>query len=175
MSDSFDPTLPDDKELLKMVVASAHVIAACVHELRRRQFDMNNNDNYFMACALVKKFYPLISHKTLLCYVGNLRDWLEMAEEKLPSVFCITYRRRTSARKLNELKCDSIDATVDSKNVHGGGSNSSSGCGGGKAAVAKAKQVTFPFFVSHSLTFFRKSAAATQVKVRTPNQEKNSH
>ena len=151
MSDSFIKL--DEKELLKMVVASVQVIEACVYELRRRQFDMKNNDNYFMACSLVRQFYPHITHQTLLCYVGNLRDWLEMAEEDLPPVFCITSRRRTSLRKLNELKCASVKSTVDSNKVHGVGSNSSSdSCGVKvvtKAAAVIPKKVTLLVFVSH--------------------------
>jgi hypothetical protein len=162
MSDSI--TKLDEKELLRMVVASAQVIVTCVYELRRRQFDMSNNDNYFMACSLVRQFYPHITHQTLLCYVGNLRDWLEMAEEDLPPVFCITSRRRTSLRKLNELKCTSVKLTVDSNKVHGIGSNSSDSCGGivvTKAAAVKSKKVTMSSFVSHSLTFFQRTAASS--------------
>ena len=144
----------DDTELLKMVVASAQVIAACVYELRRRQFNIKTNENYFMACGLVRKFYPHIAHETLLCYVGNLSDWLDMAEEDLPPVFCITRRCRTSLRKLNELKlkCDRAESIVHPKKVHGGNTSSSSDCGGDKAvtqaAAVKPKRVTL------LLTFF---------------------
>jgi hypothetical protein len=146
MSDSFDPKLSDNKELLGMVVASVHVMSACVHELRRRKFDMSVNDNWFMACDMVKTFYTSISRPTLLGYVGNLRAWLEMAEDQLPAVFNITYRRRSARKPDAELNPDSVDATLDSKTVHGGGSHSRGGSGGGKAAVATPKKVTFPFF-----------------------------
>ena len=145
MSDSFVPG-PDytDEQILEKLISSAQVLAACVLELRKRNFNIESNANYWMAAKLITKMIlpREVSRGTIRGYVNNLGHLLRLSEEQLPANFSITSRIRTSDR-LN----------LNSKTVHDGGSHSSGGSGGSAAVAAEPKKVTLPFFVSYCLTF----------------------
>lgn len=147
MSDSFVPGDCTDEQILEKLISSAQVLAACVLELRKRNFNIESDANYWMAAKIITKMIlpRQVKSDTMRGYVNNLGHLLQLSDEQLPANFSITSRIRKSDRlNLN---------SQNSKTVHDGGSHSSGGSGGSAAVAAEPKKVTLPFFVSYCLTF----------------------
>lgn len=116
MSDSFDPMSCKDEELLDKLLVASNTVAACVLELRRRNFDLSKQENFSMAFRLVKALHNQCTDKKLTEYVGNLNHLLKMPEADLPATFSLTYRRRSS-RNCTASKRNSVAAALDTNEV----------------------------------------------------------
>jgi hypothetical protein len=150
MSDSFVPGDCTDEQILEKLISSAQVLTACVLELRKRNFNIESDANYWMAAKIITKMIlpRQVADDTMRGYVNNLGHLLRLSDEQLPANFSITKRIRLT-RQSDRLNLNS----QNSKTVHDGGSHSSGGSGGGAAVAAEPKKVTLPFFVSYCLTF----------------------
>jgi hypothetical protein len=107
----------DTKELLKLLMHSAEVVKACILELRRRQFniDEGTGENYWLACRLVQELRPCVKQATVRSYVNNLRKYLDMKEHELPPTFSITSIRRSSERQRDTPQSGSPAAPAEPK------------------------------------------------------------